>query len=573
MESNLYTSSDQVPVRSPSMPRRPPEAWKKGGRLLSGLVGSNVLLFCCALLTCVFTEDVDIYEIDFLIILTIMMITCVLWMLFQIYFTWKHKNAIMFKDCQAGPIWMRGGIALFGVGTLVMACLKIVQAVDQLSCGTPMKMIQPIIQAIFVIVQTYFLWVSCKHCVQIYINATRSFLMILLTINLIIWVTAVTEESRHHTLELQKYLEKNFSNGSSSNVSEHEDEHENVFQCGCKDVCTFGSTVFSYLYPFNIEYNLFAAAMIYIMWKNVGRQIDENASQHHGLGPGVLQHIPLLGLTSGLAILIIGLVMFIMYEMGRDKNLKHWLSLTTFYFFHVVSLALMCLANLVGIVIFRLDKRGMDKEKNPSRTLDMALLLGATLGQYGISYYSIIAMVSSQPINLLCSLTLSYSVLMIIQHSLQNIFIIEGLHRLPPNSLLSPHNSSSPPVREQEAMKHIIVQEMDNACSPTSSPSDSTQTIQHRSQRMSRRETLTAHIRSHLKKRKTMKDIYLFLFLCNIIFWIMPAFGARIRFDNGLEVNFYGFTIWAIISNICLPFGIFYRMHAAASLLELYSMS
>lgn len=54
-------------------------------------------------------------------------------------------------------------------------------------------------------------------------------------------------------------------------------------------------------------------------------------------------------------------------------------------------------------------------------------------------------------------------------------------------------------------------------------------------------------------------------------FWIMPAFGARIRFDNGLEVDFYGFSMWAIITNICLPFGIFYRMHAAASLLELYS--
>ncbi|CAI9586767.1 unnamed protein product [Staurois parvus] len=306
--------------------------------------------------------------------------------------------------------------------------------------------------------------------------------------------------------------------------------------------------------------------MIYIMWKNVGRQIDENASFHHGLGPGVRQHIPLLGLFSGLGVLITGIVMFILYEVGRENPQKNWLSLTAFYYFHVISLFLMCLANLVGIVIFRLDKRNMDNQKNPSRTLDMALLLLATLGQYGISYYSIIAMTSTTPFILLCGLTLTYSLLMIIQHSLQNAFIIEGLHRLPPANLLNTHQgtSHSRPVEQHDSIRRRSTPEKESRLSLTSPPENA---------RMSRRETLSQHIKSHLKKRKTMKDVYLFLFLCNLIFWIMPAFGARIRFDTGLEVNFYGFSMWAIITNICLPFGIFYRMHAAASLLELYSMA
>ncbi|XP_075701701.1 proton channel OTOP2-like [Rhinoderma darwinii] len=565
-----HTIGDQEEDNNPATQLRNTDHWKNGGRLLSGLVGSNVLLFSGALATCVFTEDVDIYEIDFLIFLSLMMIICILWMLFQMFFTWKHKNAILFKDCQAGPIWMRGGIILFGVGTLVMASVKIVNAARHMGCVTPLKIIQPIIQAIFVIVQTCFLWISCKHCVQIYLNITRCFLMVLLTINLTIWIIAVAEESRYHTFELQKYLQRNFSEDTNSSYSEHQDEYQNVYRCGCKSHCINGTTVFTYLYPFNIEYNLFAAAMIYIMWKNVGRQIDENSSHYHGIGPGVRQHVPLLGLISGVTILVIGLVMFIMYEMGRDNIHKNWLSLTNFYLFHVISLALMCLANIVGIIIFRLDKRKMDNKKNPSRTLDMTLLLGATLGQYAISYYSIIAMVSNQPFNSLCGLTLSYSVLMILQHSVQNSFIIEGLHRLPPNVLFSPlsANTSRPTGQHEahEAIKHVTASQMDRRQSLTGARKNS-------NMRMSRRDTLSAHIKSHFKKRKTMKDVYLFLFLSNIIFWILPAFGARIRFDNGLEVNFYGFTIWAIITNICLPFGIFYRMHAAATLLELYSMS
>ncbi|XP_068120025.1 uncharacterized protein [Hyperolius riggenbachi] len=517
--SENRTSVEQVKLQ---------DGWKMGGRLLSGLVGSNVLLFSCALLTCVFTEDIEIYETDFLIFLSIMMVICLFWMLFQMFFSWKHEAAILFKDCQAGPIWMRGGIILFGIGTLIMTSFKIAHTSDFKDCLTPMKIMQPVIQALFVIVQTCFLWVSCKHCVQIYMNSTRCFLMVLLAVNLTIWITAVTEESRQHTVELQKYLKRNFSETDHGNLSLIEDENEHLDRCLCKEKCVSGN-IFIYLYPFNIEYNLFAAAMIYIMWKNVGRQIDENATHHHGLGPGVRQHIPFLGLVSGLSILIIGLVMFILYEVGRESTRRHWLSLTTFYFFHVISLVLMCLANIVGIIIFRLDKRNMDNKKNPSRTLDTVLLFGATLAQYLISYYSIIAMVSTNPFSLLCGLTLSYSILMIIQHSLQNAFIIQGLHRLPPNNLLNAHQETTltTPV-EHESIGHVTMQEKDSTISLTETQGTSMP-------KMSRRDTLTQHFKSHLKKRKTMKDVYLFLFLCNIIFWIMPAFGARIRFDTGLE--------------------------------------
>ncbi|MEE6512409.1 hypothetical protein FKM82_019372 [Ascaphus truei] len=450
-----------------------------------------------------------------------------------------------------------------------MDSLEIVHAVQNLGCDTSLKIIQPVIQAVFVIVQTYFLWVSCRHCVQIYTNVTRCGLMVLLTVNLTIWVIAVTTESRHHTVELEKFLKENLTENVDK---ESHGDSEMSHDCMCNYICSFLPTGYYYLYPFNIEYNLFASAMIYIMWKNVGRQIDENASQHHGLGPGVREHIPLLGLISGMIVLVIGLVMFIIYEVGRENSLRHWLSLTTFYFYHVVSLGLMSLATLVGIIIFRLDKRSMDNEKNHSRTLDMTLLLGATLGQYSISYYSIIAMAATTPLELLSSLTLIYSLLMIVQHSLQNVFIIEGLYRLPPNYAVSSHGRSDTPSSRnlKEAGTQVTVQETGGDHSLTS-------VLQHQdyppAHRMTRRATLTAQLRTHLKKRKTLKDIYLFLFLCNIIFWLMPAFGARIRFDTGLEVKFYGFTIWAIITNICLPFGIFYRMHAAASLLELYSMS
>lgn len=70
----------------------------------------------------------------------------------------------------------------------------------------------------------------------------------------------------------------------------------------------------------------------------------------------------------------------------------------------------------------------------------------------------------------------------------------------------------------------------------------------------------------------TLRPSYL-LSLPTIQLWIMPAFGARPQFDNKQELEFYGQSMWSAIVDICLPFGIFYRMHAVASLLEVYIMS
>lgn len=52
--------------------------------------------------------------------------------------------------------------------------------------------------------------------------------------------------------------------------------------------------------------------------------------------------------------------------------------------------------------------------------------------------------------------------------------------------------------------------------------------------------------------------------------WIPPAFGCRPEYDNGLEEIVFGFEPWIIVVNLAMPFSIFYRMHAAASLFEVY---
>ncbi|XP_029456446.1 proton channel OTOP2-like isoform X2 [Rhinatrema bivittatum] len=573
-QMNLWDSLRQTELlglqEESSMYPNQPENWKKGGRLISLIVSSNIILLGCTLLCCDSLKDVAIHDTEVQLFLSVLMLLSILWMFFQIYFTSRHQNAVLYKDSHAGPIWMKGGLVLFGMFTLVLDALKIGYYAGFNSCVSPMKLIFPLVEAAFVITQIYFLWVSCKHCIQIHHDLTRCGLMLVLTTNLALWMTAVTDESSHQASELEKELHENDTMNETLEFRESDSDG-----CQCNSVCQVFQRGYYYLYPLNIEYNLFAAPMVYIMWKNVGRLIDDNAFHHYSLNLKLCKHRSFIGLILGLIMLVLGIVLFTIYEMKKYTAYEKSQALVMFYIFHIVCLGVMSLGALAGSIIYRFDERVMDNRKNPSRTLDVALLLTASLGQYCISYFSIVAMVVIKPEKLLNILTLTYSLLMIVQHSIQNIFIIEGLHRQPPEDSHHGHKSSTQSKKENP-VELICVRDSFSSHTLKSNLSSSTTVTDEKPaaiQKELKGTTNNMHLTINLKRRKILKEIYLFLLLGNILFWIMPAFGARIRFDNGLEVNFYGFSIWVIITNICLPFGIFYRMHAAASLLELYTVS
>ncbi|XP_018423987.1 PREDICTED: otopetrin-3-like [Nanorana parkeri] len=183
------------------------------------------------------------------------------------------------------------------------------------------------------------------------------------------------------------------------------------------------------------------------------------------------------------------------------------------------------------------------KPKNYTRSLDIILLLAASLGQFCISYYSIVALVARSIWNLLNSLKLAYSALMILQHISQNIFIIEGMRK------------------EHHGPSHSTTQE------------ESTEEASRRMSLLEIRRVSLAYLQSVGRlsiSRRLVKEIALFLVLCNIMLWIMSAFGDHPQYTNGLEREFYGSSTWFSILNFGLPLSVFYRMHSVGGLLEAY---
>ncbi|KAK2112019.1 Proton channel otop2 [Saguinus oedipus] len=559
------------PKESPLAPQAGPrEVWKKGGRLLSVLLAVNVLLLACTLISSGAFNKVAVYDTDVFALLTTMMLLTVLWILFYLLRTVRCPGAVPYRDAHAGPIWLRGarggGLVLFGICTLVMDVFKTGYYSSFFECQSAIKILHPLIQAVFVMIQTYFLWVSAKDCVHVHLDLTRCGLMFTLTTNLAIWMAAVVDESVH---QAHSYSSSD-SNASHTRLASDPERAGNAVggeSCLCSTaICQIFQQGYFYLYPFNIEYSLFASTMLYVMWKNVGRLLASTPGHSHTPSPvSLFRETFFAGPVLGLLLFVAGLAVFIIYEVqvsgegGRTRQ-----ALVIYYSFNIVCLGLTTLVSLSGSIIYRFDRRAMDHHKNPTRTLDVALLMGAALGQYAISYYSIVAVVVGTPQDLLAGLNLTHALLMIAQHTFQNMFIIESLHRGPPGA--EPHGT--PPKEPCQGLTFTNQDALHTlpACPPTpglvsSSPADHQEAV-----------GIVSTPRSHWRRR-CLKDISLFLLLCNVILWIMPAFGARPHFSNTVEVDFYGYSLWAAIVNICLPFGIFYRMHAVSSLLEVYVLS
>ncbi|XP_043944979.1 proton channel OTOP2-like, partial [Protopterus annectens] len=357
-------------------------------------------------------------------------------------------------------------------------------------------------------------------------------------------------------------------------------------KCECTtDICKTFQNAYFYLYPFNIEYSLFASCMSYVMWKNVGRVIHVHGHHAklkfnmHGIVGG-----PILGLV----VAITGLAIFIVYEVEVSTEDLKKNALMMYYVFNIISLILMSMGSLGGSIIYRFDKRCVDSHKNPSRTLDVALLLGAALGQYTISYYSIVAIAGTEHKDVIAILNLFYALLVIIQHSLQNVFLIEGLQKEPYEEENSHGRNIQIPQESQGDTVNIIYTNNDAFSSfvneNITDPGSAKRHDEASNCMVNGHDIIPPDIQiatataislqpSQLSlKRRLLKEISVFLLLCNVIFWIMPAFGARPQFDHKLEMDFYK-TIWVTIVNIGLPFGIFYRMHSVASLFEIYITS
>ncbi|XP_004593118.2 proton channel OTOP3 [Ochotona princeps] len=545
-ENQLDTQAEEPGAASPSQQKswlvlylslllRRDQLAQKAGQLFSGLLAVNVIFLGGAFIGSMIFNSVAITLGDVWILLAVLKGLSLLWLFYYLLGTTRRPHAVLYRDPHAGPIWVRGSLVLFGSCTVCLNIFRVGYDVSHGHCRSQVEVVFPVIEIIFMGVQTWVLLKHCKDCVQVQTNFTRCGLMLTLATNLLLWVLAVTNDSMHREIEAElNALTEEFSGNNSACL------------CINATVCKVFQKGYLMLYPFSTEYCLICCAVLFVMWKNVGRTLAPHASGHPGAPPFRL-HGVIFGPLLGLVTLVAGVSIFVLFQIeanGPNIGRRYF---TLYYAYYVAVLPAMSLACLVGTAVHGLEERELDTLKNPTRSLDVVLLMGAALGQMGISYFSIVAIVATDPHELLNRLILAYSLLLILQHITQNLFIIEGLHRRP----------------LWEAVPQALAGKLPEAPRRGS--------LLELGQDLQRASLAYIHSYSHLNwKRRMLKEISLFLILCNITLWMMPAFGMHPEFENGLERDFYGYRTWFTIVNFGLPLGVFYRMHSVGGLVEVY---
>ncbi|XP_067403937.1 proton channel OTOP3 [Emydura macquarii macquarii] len=542
---------------------------RKAGQLFSGLLAMNVVFLGCAFISSMIFNRVAIILRDVWIFLSILKILSLCWIVYYLLGTSRKSHAVLYRDSHAGPVWVKGSLVLFGACSILLNVFRIGYDVSHRHCKSQVEILFPCIEIVFIGVQTYLLWHHCKDCTQVQHNLSRCGLMLTMATDLLLWLLAVTNDSVH------KEIESALKGNETSSCTCLNTTACRVFQKG-----------YILLYPFNTEYCLISCSMLYIMWKNVGRHIPHQQAIH--ASPKFKLHEVIFGLVLGTSAVIIGICIFMTYQIQATSSASRQTAFVLYYSYYIVLVPVMTVGALAGTVIHGLEERELDTLKNPTRSLDVILLMGAALGQIGISYFSIVAIVATDPGDLLNRLILTYSISLIIQLITQNIFIIEGLHRQPlvedtDASHAGPHPQDSGPPSDETAASR-------SGQEPTPPPGDKETESKEGEKcgdcdprRVYALETQqevrmgsSAYTRTYSRlnwKRKALKEISIFLVLCNIILWIMPTFGMHPAFENGLETSFYGYSTWFAIVNFGLPLGVFYRMHSVGGLLEVYVSS
>ncbi|NXK79268.1 OTOP3 protein, partial [Amazona guildingii] len=523
---------------------------QKAGQLFSGLLAMNVVFLGSAFVSSMIFNHVAITLADVWILLSILKVLCLCWIIYYLLGTSRQPHAVLYRDSHAGPMWIRGSVLLFGIFSILLNTFHIGYSAVLIQCKSRVEIVFPSIEILFICTQAFFLWHHSKDCIQVQHNFTRCGLMLTIATNLLLWLLSVTNDTIHMEIESQlREVEQRFAGKAPSHIPACNE----TVSCTCPNttICKVFQKGYILLYPFNTEFCLVCCSVLYVMWKNVGRRISHHHVPHikHKFKLQGVVFGPLLGVIA----VIIGICVFMMYQIQATSSVPDRQVFVMFYSYYVVLLPLMSMGAVAGTIIHALEKKELDTVKNPTRSLDVILLMGAALGQIGMSYFSIVALVATDPRELLNSLILSYSVLLILQTITQNVFIIDGLHRQPLG-----HTHSS---KEEETKGEQIHEACDQR----------RMSMLELGQEIRRASLSYIHSYSHLSwKRRALREISFFLVLCNIILWVIPTFGAHPVFENGLEKSFYGYSTWFAIVNFGLPLGVFYRMHSVGGLLEVY---
>ncbi|OQR78537.1 otopetrin-2-like [Tropilaelaps mercedesae] len=452
------------------------------------------------------------------------------------------KQRISENDRSHGSLFLRVGAIAFGLGTMVYNGLEFgsyFEIPTSSRCYSPLLAVNPVLQMAFTFAQMYFIFMNARV-------VARFGLMHIVATNICVWIRTLGKETLQEILSHEVGGVKNRSVAIEDAVLTFRARANKSESCERVDI--MGSIVVDaspFLYPFIIEYSLISAAVLYVMWKNIGkdpifqveRSMTADASTDDQLSrtsssmfqtfsgntggttaplssaSGMLTHHRVncagssKGLFLGLLMLVCSticlIVFFVLVQHKRYELVAIYMSDVS----HCGIKVLTIFAILIGFIRVRHLRFHPDRNDH----LRSILLSVSSFGLYVYSVFGIIAGALLPKDQVPNSLLLLTSILTIIQVTLQSLFIADVTCR---STYLPEHDRTKPG-----------------------------------------RQAVT------------------FLLISNLTLWIIYTFEMQKVEASPVQLGFYGFFAWTFIIRSSLPLSIFYRFHSSVTFAEVWKNS
>lgn len=529
-------------------------------RLCSGLLGLIVLLLGVAL---VVGHAGGLINQEPHLFMLVLIGLCMLWMLWYLLWVRTQPSFSPPRDHYAVKAHVTIVVNIFALFCLLLQVCRMGYFISTRECKPVVLVLSPFIETPFIALQTYFLWCHSKDCMQTYKIMTRIGLVVILSTNLLLWLSSVMEDTILDEITSEKNSSLPFPSANSSEedlenleLSDFKGTENATCHCTGSTACTVFKKVFEILYPFLKEFYVMASTMIYVMWTNVGRKMnsgDYNAP--YKLTANWLSDCRIFcSRVFGGLVLLVGVTFFILYQIFDGMPNLSSIAILLFYSYHIATLPLMFLYSLAGMFFHGREHR-MRKGKCTCTwtcSKNVLLLLGASLGQLILSWSSLLTAFSVGIEEVEEGLDLSYSILSLLEIILQNILILLGLHKHPNHLTKKKKKKRSKEKKQKNKRRDDGVQEKKKEMSLLEEPASAKE-----------------HDGKKPMKKKALKEIYTFLIISNVMLWVIPEFGVHPQFENGIGRQYFGILTWFVLVTLCQPLSLFYRMHSTGLLTDI----
>ncbi|KAK9963857.1 hypothetical protein ABG768_007018 [Culter alburnus] len=148
-----------------SLTKRYPQ---KNAETLSAQYGTNLLLIGVSMMLALAQHGPAVKEEHLLTFITVLMLVQLVWMLCYMIRRERERSPLPERDAHAGTSWIRGGLTMLALLSLIMDAFRIGYFVGYHSCISAVLGVYPIIHALHTISQVHFLWFHIKDVIKKY---------------------------------------------------------------------------------------------------------------------------------------------------------------------------------------------------------------------------------------------------------------------------------------------------------------------------------------------------------------------------------------------------------------------